>query len=74
MAISTNPNPTIYRNLYENTGPGFRILEIVVFLIHFRVSNNSHGEWKREEYITVFHPFISSYDYYMCIRVLNDTC
>ena len=22
MAISTNPKPTIYRNLYENTGPG----------------------------------------------------
>ena len=25
MDISTNPKPTIYRNLYENTGPGFRI-------------------------------------------------
>ena len=22
MAISTNHKPTIYRNLYENTGPG----------------------------------------------------
>ena len=22
MAISTNPTPTIYRNLYKNTGPG----------------------------------------------------
>ena len=22
MAISTNPKPTIYRNLYENMGPG----------------------------------------------------
>ena len=22
MAILTNPKPTIYRNLYENTGPG----------------------------------------------------
>ena len=22
MAISTNPKPTIYRNLYENTAPG----------------------------------------------------
>ena len=22
MVISTNQNPTIYRNLYENTGPG----------------------------------------------------
>ena len=22
IAISTNPKPTIYRNLYENTGPG----------------------------------------------------
>ena len=22
MAISTNPKPTIYHNLYENTGPG----------------------------------------------------
>ena len=22
MAISTNPKPTIYRKLYENTGPG----------------------------------------------------
>ena len=25
MAISTNPKPTIYRNLYENTGPGLYI-------------------------------------------------
>ena len=23
IAISTNQKPTIYRNLYENTGPGF---------------------------------------------------
>ena len=23
IAISTNPKPTIYRNLYENTGPGY---------------------------------------------------
>ena len=23
MAISTNPKPTIYRNLYENTGPNY---------------------------------------------------
>ena len=22
IAISTNPKPTIYRNLYENVGPG----------------------------------------------------
>ena len=22
MSISANPKPTIYRNLYENTGPG----------------------------------------------------
>ena len=22
MAISTNPKPTIYRNLYDNTSPG----------------------------------------------------
>ena len=24
MAISTNPQPTIYRNLYENTVPDYR--------------------------------------------------
>ena len=24
MAISTNQKPTIYRNLYENTGPGIK--------------------------------------------------
>ena len=24
MAISTNPKPTMYRNLYENTGPGIK--------------------------------------------------
>ena len=26
MAISTNQKPTIYRNLYENTGPAQRLL------------------------------------------------
>ena len=25
MAISTNQKPTIYRNLYENTGPGVHL-------------------------------------------------
>ena len=27
MAISTNQKPTIYRNLYENTGPGAQVLD-----------------------------------------------
>ena len=26
MAISTNQKPTIYRNLYENTGPGLYVV------------------------------------------------
>ena len=30
MAISTNPKPTIYRNLYENTGPVARICHTVI--------------------------------------------
>ena len=29
MAISINPKPTIYRNLYENTGPGVEIIALV---------------------------------------------
>ena len=28
MAISTNQKPTIYRNLYENTGPGPRSVKL----------------------------------------------
>ena len=36
MAISTNPKPTIYRNLYENTGP-----EIIVFSCYKKL-NNKH--------------------------------
>ena len=36
MAISTNEKPTIYRNLYENTGPDLLMkweqYEIIVFL------------------------------------------
>ena len=34
MAISTNPEPTIYHNLYENTGPGFH-LTLCWKIIHF---------------------------------------
>ena len=33
MTISTNQEPTIYRNLYENTGPGFNS---VINSSHFR--------------------------------------
>ena len=32
MAISTNQKPTIYRNLYENTGPVDRYWNIQVVL------------------------------------------
>ena len=51
MAISTNPKPTIYRNLYENTGPVARICDsvisdmLVVFtmhLLHQHVFSMSH--------------------------------
>ena len=30
MTISPNPTPTIYRNLYENTGPGHELIKKVV--------------------------------------------
>ena len=30
MAISTNPKPTIYRNLYENTGPDLQVGDVSV--------------------------------------------
>ena len=29
MAISTNQNPTIYRNLYENTAPGRQVSSLI---------------------------------------------
>ena len=32
MAISTNPKPTIYRNLYENIGPDVYLMWNVSFL------------------------------------------
>ena len=32
MAFSTNSKPTIYGNLYENTGPGADRLRICMFL------------------------------------------
>ena len=43
MAISTNQKPTIYRNLYENTGPGltnilFQFEFIYIRYIHFIAS------------------------------------
>ena len=31
MAISTNPKPTIYRNLYENAGPGVKVWHAMWF-------------------------------------------
>ena len=33
MAISTNQKPTIYRNLYENTGP---VLSMVGPTVHYK--------------------------------------
>ena len=30
MVISTNPKPTIYRNLYENTSPGGRVEQMQI--------------------------------------------
>ena len=32
MAISTNPKPTIYRNLYENFGPGLDAESLATFV------------------------------------------
>ena len=39
MAISTNQKPTIYRNLYENTDPGY--------LLYFESDNPSVGDHPR---------------------------
>ena len=37
MAISTNPKPTIYRNLYKNKGPGSVFSKTLIFLLlYFR--------------------------------------
>ena len=36
MAISTNQKPTIYRNLYENTGPDK--LETLIFILSYRLA------------------------------------
>ena len=33
MAISTNQKPTIYRNLYENTGPGLGLRLAVMYCL-----------------------------------------
>ena len=33
MAILTNPKPAIYRNLYENTGPGSQSVKIMLFFV-----------------------------------------
>ena len=35
MAISTNPKPTIYRNLYENTGHVFCMKIIIIDITYY---------------------------------------
>ena len=45
MAISTNQKPTIYRNLYENTGPGLifsRLLNNVCPDLRHVIGRNGH--------------------------------
>ena len=43
MAISTNPKPTIYRNLYENTGHGWPNVDDGHILgLHFTPSASAH--------------------------------
>ena len=39
MAIPTNPKPKIYRNLYENTGPGSQAAEHQIFVIAVGLNN-----------------------------------
>ena len=36
MTISTNQKPTIYRNLYENTGPGSCLLSCMITTRFYR--------------------------------------
>ena len=46
MAISTNQKPTIYRNLYENTGPGYLSLrnlsQIITSIAKGRGNDQNH--------------------------------
>ena len=48
MDISTNQKPTIYRNLYENTGPG-NIHDVLNFA-NFERNTNSLIKESRENY------------------------
>ena len=41
MAISTNPKPAIYRNLYENTGPDDLTFFAISRVVAVTLENNS---------------------------------
>ena len=50
MAISTNPKPTMYRNVYENTGPGVYIyirltVDFCVFLRLVSTASTGGSRW-----------------------------
>ena len=44
MAISTNPKPTIYRNLHENTGQVFSVLNKPIVYSWSRHSRENYEE------------------------------
>ena len=78
MAISTNPKPTIYRNLYENTGPGKLDPQTFVDL-----SVMDHQGYFRVSPPIVTQPFANSHQSRhvalpqrskLCMRLINRIC
>ena len=51
MAISTNQKPTIYRNLYENTGPDKDDYCLQPFYSHFKKTSFKMWNFKNKTYI-----------------------
>ena len=55
MDISTNPKPTIYRNLYENTGPGFGIR----FCYRTRLTHSTFPPHRNPQWRLVLYNFMT---------------
>ena len=87
MAISTNQKPTIYRNLYENTGPGdrnillgSRLIRKVKIMVNFLIEIRESSVYLALLYIitweiiTIQVHFVAGVEYTAFLTCILDFC
>ena len=70
MAISTNQKPTIYRNLYENTGPG--IIVVARHSCKNRLPNNGYMIGLMQNWHQTYQIISELHRKWVCKSTLDD--